>query len=130
VLGTKIDGTVGTSTKTEIIPIYYEIQHPQYNSINLSNDIMLLKLKYPSKQRPLQKLNFNVSFPQMDCDLIVIGHGSTVVGGPISTTLQQVTIQPIDYQYCKQFWFPYTTLRRYKVICAGNLKGGKDSCFW
>lgn len=46
--------------------------------------------------------------------------------GPPSSKLRRITVPIIDRQQCRRLYSPSSITNN--MICAGDLKGGKDSC--
>ncbi|XP_056276909.1 trypsin-like [Pseudoliparis swirei] len=103
------------------------IKHPQYNSYNLDNDIMLIKLSRPAA------LNSNVktvSLPsrctQADENCLVSGWGNTNANGNSFPDRLQCLRQPIiDDRICRN---AYPHLFTENMLCSGFMNGGASSC--
>uniref|UniRef100_A0A8C3AA22 trypsin n=1 Tax=Cyclopterus lumpus TaxID=8103 RepID=A0A8C3AA22_CYCLU len=112
------------------------IKHPQYNSYNLDNDIMLIKLSRPAA------LNSNVntvSLPsrctQADENCLVSGWGNTATNGSElsleagreerSCVLQCLRQPIIDDRICRN---AYSNLFTENMLCSGFMHGGASSC--
>lgn len=109
----------------EIVTIERFTPHPNYNSQNEENDIMLVLLATPSSA-PLVTLNRNPNLPVDGDDVTVIGFGRTSEGGEVSNILLEVGVQVVGIDRCRLLLpgliFPDTH------ICAGVNGGGRDSC--
>jgi secreted trypsin-like serine protease len=105
-----------------------EYYHSQYNeSMNLMNDIMLVKLSNPvTDDIPLIPYNTNVSLPGRLELVTILGYGLTAeTNSTASATLLDATLNVVPYEYCKHL-FQY--LDNDRMICAGVPDGSKDAC--
>ena len=106
----------------ERIPIDYEIRHPQYSRNSNRHDIMLVKLKYPSKATPVkydgggQRLIHGV-------DVTTMGWGTICHGGPQSSKLLEVTVDIVGNAICNN---QYNGQISSDMMCAS--RAGKDAC--
>lgn len=55
-----------------------------------------------------------------------MGWGATSEGGPSSQTLRQVEVDVLESRICRSAYGP--SFDAQKMICAGKVQGGKDSC--
>ncbi|GLV32010.1 tracheal-prostasin [Carabus blaptoides fortunei] len=121
---TKPDETV-TFTRT----IQKVIRHENYNSRSYDNDIALLKLNYPvpldNQVRPVCLPPAGESFAGMDG--VIMGWGAIKEGGPLSGTLQEVSVPIITNEECGKTAYGSTRITE-NMLCAGFPKGGRDSC--
>jgi len=107
--------------------------HPDYQSSEI-NDIMLLKLSQPAPANaPLMKLNPSKGKPSNGQTMTVIGFGDTSDGGSASDTLLEVDIQKISTSWCNGPNRYNGQIDDGAEFCAGYVKngehqGGKDSC--
>ncbi|CAF3237003.1 unnamed protein product, partial [Rotaria sp. Silwood2] len=119
----------GTQTRT----VSNVIVHSQYNSITYENDIALLHLSSPlTMSDPYVSLICLPSisqailsageWPSAGTNVVAVGWGTLWEGGSVSSTLQQVTLQTVDYRAstCNE-----TMHNRYVQLCAGVSGGGK-----
>jgi trypsin len=110
---------------TEIIHGEFQVPHPNYNTQNKRNDIMIVKLKRPSTA-PIQMLNFNSKVPRNNGNITAIGFGDTTSGVYYKGNLRQVTINVVPTRKCNiqlgGAVFGTT------MICGGVDSGGKDTC--
>uniref|UniRef100_A0A4X2LVE8 trypsin n=1 Tax=Vombatus ursinus TaxID=29139 RepID=A0A4X2LVE8_VOMUR len=103
------------------------IRHPNYNSKNADNDIMLIKLKTPAVINSyVAPILLPKSCPTAGIECLVSGWGNTAIDGADYPDLLQCLNVPIlsDAQ-CKS---SYPGLITENMVCAGFLEGGKDSC--
>ncbi|XP_042867584.1 trypsin-like [Penaeus japonicus] len=56
----------------------------------------------------------------------VVGWGATSEGGPSSSLLKQVEVDVLESSICSSSYGP--SFSGQKMICAGKVRGGKDSC--
>ncbi|CAF1477615.1 unnamed protein product, partial [Rotaria magnacalcarata] len=110
--------------------------HPSYVSSTKVNDIALIQLG-----TPLTMSSSSVSaicipavssttltageWPSSGLYVVAVGWGTLQEGGSSSATLQQVTVQTVDYQAstCSPLLY-----NRQLQFCAGVSGGGKDTC--
>lgn len=107
------------------------IKHPKYNSENYDNDIAVLILNYPVNlydQIILIKLPQPNENPRSGQTAVVSGWGSKnySFGYYKSILLRKVNVMIIDQNVCKRNYSPNVVTDR--MICAGNIQGGKDTC--
>merc|ERR1711915_15484 len=103
------------------------IQHEDYNSFTLVNDISLLKFSEP--------LVFNdfaqpIALPEAgqaaSGDCTVSGWGTTSEGGSSPSTLRKVVVPVVTDEVCDADYGGGQVFE--SMICAGLKEGGKDSC--
>lgn len=58
---------------------------------------------------------------------IVTGWGAVKEGGPVSHTLQEVTVPILSNAECRSMKYPSRRITD-NMLCAGFKEGGKDSC--
>jgi len=101
--------------------------HPQYNGHTLENDIALVKLDRPVSLNKFARLDSSSSSLQSGGKPVVAaGWGAIRQGGLSVDVLNKVAVSNIGDQQCKkaykgEVYFP-------SMICAGVMRGGKDSC--
>ncbi|NWY46109.1 GRAA protein, partial [Sylvia atricapilla] len=109
------------------------IPYPCYDSKTKENDIMLLQLQGKAK---LNKAVKPISLPTSDDNLkpgtvcSVAGWGRTTNrGNALSSALMEVNVTVISREICndKKHYNGKPTITE-NMICAGDKKGGKDSC--
>ncbi|XP_061423529.1 trypsin-2-like [Lethenteron reissneri] len=102
------------------------IQHPQYNSWNIDNDIMLIKLSSPATlnqyAQPIALPSSCVNTGVM-CTISGWGETQTSVGSP--DVLMCVEAPVLSDTSCRNSYPGDITNN---MICLGYLEGGKDSC--
>ena len=119
--GILIDGT----DTVEAIAVEGEFPHPNYDDVNLNDDIMLVKLAAPSTLSPVVELNLDASIPVVAEVVTAIGFGITSDGGlDASPELLAVMLDTFDDTSCFD-WYDYVSDT---TICAGTVAGGRDSC--
>nr|XP_014432687.1 transmembrane protease serine 2 isoform X1 [Pelodiscus sinensis] len=106
------------------------ISHPNYNSDSKDNDIALMKLQTPLRFTdtvgPVCLPNPGMLF-QSNQECWISGWGAVQQGGKSSDVLNAVMVPLIDHNTCNSATV-YNGLVLPTMICAGYLKGGKDSC--
>eukprot|EP00548_Thalassiothrix_antarctica_P014166 CAMPEP_0194177210 /NCGR_PEP_ID=MMETSP0154-20130528/11012_1 /TAXON_ID=1049557 /ORGANISM="Thalassiothrix antarctica, Strain L6-D1" /LENGTH=827 /DNA_ID=CAMNT_0038891711 /DNA_START=47 /DNA_END=2530 /DNA_ORIENTATION=+ len=104
------------------------IRHPEFNDGNLRNDIALLKIgTIFESDYHFAKYNIIKNIPVTGEEVKVLGFGSiSEVPFEPSRTLQEVKVEIIDFDKCNQAY--QNGLDEQTQICAGSVKGGKDSC--
>ncbi|XP_065116950.1 trypsin-2-like [Paramisgurnus dabryanus] len=118
---------IGKNENTEQF-IYSErvIRHPQYNSWNIDNDIMLIKL---SSSAALNAYVQPVALPSAcaaaGTKCLVSGWGNTMSSTADSNKLQCVEVPVLSESDCNN---SYPGMITKSMFCAGYLEGGKDSC--
>lgn len=106
---------------------YFE--YPGYNSVTSGGDFSLCKLSEPvtiDTSKVTLELNWESSVPADGSDVIAIGLGTLFSGGPLSSELQNVTVQAISNAVCDAAYSSESITD--DMICAGVDGGGKDSC--
>ncbi|CAF4010081.1 unnamed protein product [Rotaria sordida] len=121
---------------TQVRTVSQIILHPYYNKTTFINDIALLKLASPLNMSdhnvnricmPLVSSTIlaSVQWPAVDTTVVAVGWGRLSEGGSSATSLQQVTLQTIDYlaSTCT------SVISDEKVqFCAGVPGNTKDAC--
>ncbi|KAM8979270.1 trypsin-like [Sarcophilus harrisii] len=103
------------------------ILHPNYNSPNLNNDIMLIKLKTPAV---LNSHVGTISLPKTcapaGTECLISGWGNMVsFGAEYPDVLQCLNAPLLSDAQCTSSYPGQITEN---MVCAGFLEGGKDSC--
>ncbi|XP_054619587.1 trypsin-3-like [Dunckerocampus dactyliophorus] len=103
------------------------IRHPQYNSYNLDNDIMLIKLSRPAAlNNYVQTISLPSRCPFADENCLVSGWGNMAANGNNFPDRLQCLRQPIiDDRICKN---AYPHLFTQNMLCSGFMHGGASSC--
>lgn len=105
---------------------YFKI-HPKYNRITNENDLAIIKLS--SKTEFTESIQ-PICLPQKNRDYagqlgIITGWGHTSFGGSGSNQLRQVSLPVWNNTSCDA---AFSVAITEFMLCAGNRKGGKDSC--
>ncbi|KAK6470262.1 granzyme A-like [Huso huso] len=106
------------------------VRHPHFNPNTFDNDFMLLKLKGKAK---VNKFVSTLNLPDSGEDIKhgtkcnVAGWGITKLKGQPSDKLMEVNVTIIDRQTCNSPEYYNHGITR-NMFCAGDIKGGKDSC--
>lgn len=108
---------------SSFIGVDEEFPHPEYSDETDANDIMLIKLSSPTSA-PLQRLNFDPSFPGDGVTTTVIGFGRTSEDGNVANVLQQVDVETASHEMCNAL---FGKVIREIMLCAGG-DGQRDSC--
>ncbi|KAK2864116.1 hypothetical protein Q7C36_003270 [Tachysurus vachellii] len=100
------------------------IRNPNYNSWNIDNDIMLIKLSQPATLNSyVQPVALPKSCPPAGTRCIVSGWGNTMSSS--NNKLQCLEVPIISDKDCNN---SYPGMITDSMFCAGFLEGGKDSC--
>ncbi|XP_063861049.1 trypsin-1-like [Scylla paramamosain] len=102
------------------------IQHEDYNSFTISNDVSVLKLSEP--------LTFNNRVSSIPLqseknflgDCVVSGWGTTTEGGVSPSKLHYVDVPTVTDAECRKHYGDSEI--EDSMICAGLPEGGKDAC--
>ncbi|MEE6487009.1 hypothetical protein FKM82_014767 [Ascaphus truei] len=103
------------------------IKHPSYNSRNLDNDIMLIKLSSAvNRNSYVNAVALPSSCASAGTSCLISGWGNTLSSGSNQPDLLQCLNVPIlsDSQCSNSYPGEITK----NMFCAGYLAGGKDSC--
>ncbi|KAI9034159.1 trypsin-like cysteine/serine peptidase domain-containing protein, partial [Hyaloraphidium curvatum] len=111
------------------------IQHPQYNSGTMANDVALIILNPPTganagdgTYRPAYvQLNRNASFPAQGDTLKAIGFGTTSSGGSTSDSLLEVDLPYLTPAECRNAGYADGSADYATGMCAGR-GDGRDTC--
>ncbi|XP_006889625.1 PREDICTED: granzyme A-like [Elephantulus edwardii] len=125
--------TTETEPEQQIMSIKKEIPYPCYDPDTHEGDLKLLKL---TKKATLNKNVIILELPKNAEDVKpgtvckVAGWGKTNNKSPNhSETLREVNITVIDRKTCNdEKHYAYNPVIGLNMICAGNPKGGRDSC--
>jgi trypsin len=100
------------------IEIVDQLIHPDYDSVSLSNDIMLIKLSSPSSAPP-STWNTDATVPAIAESLTIIGHGKTETGST-SQFLLEATVSAVDDNVCAAAYArsASSTIDSNVVLCA------------
>lgn len=122
--GYRYNGTDGVRATVSHIYI-----HPQYNTVNLKNDIALLKLTtVPQGVTSVNIASGSLSqYASVGDPLTVAGLGRTSEGGRPPSVLQAVDVPLVSDATCRQAGGSYQNVGDV-AFCAGIPQGGIDSC--
>jgi len=101
------------------------VVHPEYDSMTLANDFMVMKLNNPV-DIPIININADPEFPAEDATLTVVGFGAVFEGGWGPRILQEVDVQHVSQEQCNEEYDG--DIIEDVMLCAGVVGGGKDSC--
>uniref|UniRef100_A0A6I8R7T1 Trypsin n=1 Tax=Xenopus tropicalis TaxID=8364 RepID=A0A6I8R7T1_XENTR len=103
------------------------IKHPSYNSRNLDNDIMLIKLSTTARlSSNIQSVPLPSACASAGTNCLISGWGNTLSSGTNYPDLLQCLNAPIlTTAQCSSAYPGQITNN---MFCAGFLEGGKDSC--
>jgi len=122
-------GRLDRSNKTEeyeLIDIDFEAPHPNFSPITGDKDIMLVRLKEPSKITPVL-IDYGSEGIFAGRDVTVMGWGATMDGGILSVNmLHEATIQIQDKDECAEAYIEENTVITDNMICASSV--GKGAC--
>uniref|UniRef100_A0A8D0BID7 Peptidase S1 domain-containing protein n=1 Tax=Salvator merianae TaxID=96440 RepID=A0A8D0BID7_SALMN len=100
------------------------IQHPNYNSRDLDNDIMLIKLSTKATLNSRVKaISLPTSCVTTGTQCLISGWGNTATNNP--DLLQCLDAPVLSSSQCSNAYPGQITKN---MICVGFLEGGKDSC--
>ncbi|XP_037385456.2 granzyme A-like isoform X1 [Talpa occidentalis] len=119
----------------QIIQIKKMFPYSRYDGKTLENDIQLVQLRKRATINenvttlPLPSLTKNGNDVKPNTQCQVAGWGKISNEGSSSDTLKEVSVTIIDRKICsnKDHYNNDPVIGR-NMICAGNRKGGKDSC--
>ena len=111
------------SDTMEIIFAGDELVHPNFDSVSLDNDIMLVQLTERSTL-PTVSWNDNAGEPTTNEVLTAIGMGKISSNGPRAEMLLEVDVAVVSNADCSQIYTGITD----NMFCAGG-EPGMDSCF-
>lgn len=107
------------------------VRHPNYNAGEFDYDVALLQLVTTSTQTPIQIIGADQPALEAAARLAtVIGWGLTEPGNDQSrsNTLRQVEIPLISRHDCLLSYGALTEVLSPRMVCAGYVEGGRDSC--
>ncbi|XP_037386182.1 granzyme A-like [Talpa occidentalis] len=121
-----------SKTETQTMSLKKEFPYPCYDPETYENDLQLVQL---SKKATINKNVAILSLPRKEEDVKpnstcrVAGWGKVGNKGSSSDTLKEVNVTVIDRKTCNgKKYYNYNPVIGLNMICAGNIKGGKDSC--
>jgi len=107
------------------------VMHPQYDTVTLENDIVLIKLATPfNLSSPVVKpvgLPLQMADTPVGTRTVVAGWGNLQAGDPNRPDrLQKVTVPVVSDATCRESYGPTDMFDSF--ICAGYNEGGLDAC--
>ncbi|MEI6746718.1 MAG: serine protease [Methylococcaceae bacterium] len=135
---------LGTNNKNkqvgQIIYVAGQVRHPKFNELTLDYDVAVFTLMTPAKlsdntnviffPQPCSSLNCVTGLAKSNTLVRVIGWGATSPDGnknSASADLKEVDVPIISNTTCKNV-MKYDGDVTSRMICAGFVGGGKDSC--
>ncbi|XP_067874834.1 uncharacterized protein [Heterodontus francisci] len=109
------------------IQVEKAIAHPEYNRINLNNDIMLLKLASPARfNQYVKPIDLPSRCATAGTQCVTSGWGNLLTNGVKYPNVLQCLDQPIlpDVE-CRKAYPPYFTDN---MFCSGFWEGGQSTC--
>ena len=108
------------------------VEHPDYNTRTTNNDFSLLKMssKVDFADNPHVRpvcLPRSLTQSYSGYSAIVSGWGTTSSGGNMASKLQEVEVEVLSNQQCKNTGYNPAWITP-EMMCAGVSGGGKDSC--
>jgi len=113
------------------------IAHTGYSSLDMTNDIAVIKLSSPvTFSKTIKPICLPCAYDSNDMTgdkLTVVGWGTDASGGSIQDNLMEVTVPIVSNSDCSKaystsfLWFKFSNIEP-TSLCAGEEKGGKDSC--
>jgi len=121
--------TNDTSTGVEI-PVLESFQHEGFSLDNMLDDVALVHLAQTTTQPRTTLITADEwsSIAKTGLATTVVGWGTTVEGGTMSATLNQVTVPLTSHKSCVTAYTALGMTVGDNEICAGLAAGGKDSC--
>ncbi|XP_069853442.1 trypsin-4-like [Dipodomys merriami] len=111
----------------QIVSAAKAIRHPGYNSRNLDNDIMLIKLASPvSLNSQVAPVALPTSCAPAGTQCLISGWGNTLSFGVNNPDELQCLDAPLLSQSVCEAAYPGKVTKN--MVCAGFIEGGKDSC--
>ncbi|XP_062818565.1 trypsin-3 [Anolis carolinensis] len=109
------------------IQVEKAIPHPQYNSRNIDNDFMLIKLAQPVTFNAfVQPIEISPTCPIVGTQCVVSGWGNLQTAGvEYPDALQCLDVPILSESTCHAAYPGRITSN---MFCAGYTEGGKDSC--
>jgi|GEM_PF-2487406 len=104
------------------------VVHPRYNRKTEDNDIALLNLASPLRQRPIGLITpaQESRFAAAGTRATITGWGATSEGGGTPRRLQEARVPIRAQAYCRRSYGANAITAR--MLCAGRNSGGVDSC--
>lgn len=103
------------------------IQHENYNSFTITNDISLLQVSKPfTFNQFVQPIALPKAGHAASGSCVVSGWGTTTEGGSSPDILMKVSVPIVSDDACRDAYGQNDI--RDSMLCAGVSEGGKDSC--
>ncbi|NP_001166078.1 serine protease 37 precursor [Nasonia vitripennis] len=116
-------------TMTKDYRVQEIIRHAGYSTVNYNNDIALIKIdgefEFDNRMKPVCLAERAKTFTGETG--IATGWGAIEEGGPVSTTLREVSVPIMSNADCKASKYPARKITD-NMLCAGYKEGQKDSC--
>lgn len=116
------------SSSRQIRLISHIFVHVGYNIQSMRNDIAVIRLSQPFRPtntfHPVPMANRT---PPTQTLCHVAGWGATVENGTANAYLLRMSVEVLSHATCNQRQ-SYNGLVREGMICAGTMRGGRDSC--
>ncbi|RWS00045.1 Serine proteinase stubble-like protein, partial [Dinothrombium tinctorium] len=130
---TEYTGVVGSlNISNPVVTVNFKklIKHRNFDSRTFENDIALLRTTKPMELYPKQNHSNSVcltrSFSNLTKKALISGWGEINNEGDVSDHLMYGELDLMDDKICER---NYPTYNGTLMICIGDLKGIKDSCF-
>ncbi|KAJ1151411.1 hypothetical protein NDU88_004193 [Pleurodeles waltl] len=119
--------TTFTESTEQAIQVAEVIKHPNYDSTNQNNDIMLVKLSKPAQYNHfVSPIALPTGCAAAGTWCLTSGWGNTVPDGVVyPRVLQCLDLPIISSAQCQQTYPYYYTAN---MMCAGFMQGGRDTC--
>ena len=120
----------------EVRQVVAVIGHPDFDRIDLSNDLALLVLSEATKDFH-QVRRASIRLPDVQdtnwlgrpyLALMAQGWGRVLENGPTTAKLRQVLVPQVDHETCATAYGLHGSSIEPGMICAGFFSGGFDSC--
>lgn len=109
-------------------PVKKIVQHPAYNFLTIDYDIALLEIDgeitFNDKVQPVKLPKRELASGVM---VNVTGWGAMKTGGKASSVLVKVSLPIVSRKTCRDI-FRYIRSITDRMICAGYMHGGQDTC--
>lgn len=117
-------GSTQSSSGGQVVNVDSILQHPKYDARSTDYDVSVLRLA--SSLTMGSPIEIATTEPAVGADATVTGWGLTMEDGSSSENLMSVTVPIVSRTDCEEAYKDENITER--MICAGFLEGGKDSC--